>query len=767
MKRRMSTFKDSVNSLVGKTLFCTISITMAVLMTTSVVLFFWFRSQMTKEYQKLTNATIANIEVVFDYYMDNTKNMMVQWFYSSDGTVCRLSNDNNVSSNMPLLLNVQNVIGNIPFIHSLYFLGENREVVFETGTGISYTKDLSDVLPEKLALKKNVVKPFIWLAQNRYQNKDDVALLTMYCWETPLESPRFTGAAVVNLDAGELSRSLFSEKVPEDLEIFIMDESGNIICHSGMEYYGQNWSDREDIKKILAGEEHVFKASQDDRLIETSWIKSMQSGFYIVAQSEYVNGIHRFNTIANVVFVVMLAAAAIIIAFTWPLCRLIYKPLNSMISDIRKKIAMEDHGYNEIQVLNQYYEQLAEDILQLNENEEKNFIVKNLLLDNQIDTVQNLLLKNRMISVGRGYFLVLAYLTDDKEKALSMQEYDMMRKIVSDIFSSNLGNLGCCTYFEISLRKMLFLLSEADEQSIDGSELLSGVKQIRRSAEDLIHNKVVIYLSDRYLGDCDNCVPAFKEAEERLKTRSILEENAGTEIGHYNQAGAAEQMKAAEKHEKEFLVCAKKRDREKYIKTLEALLDNCKDVRYKEFIAFMVKLSLEVLQLKGKKLKTEDSEEQEKKLRQQLEGLSLRREYIEWFDVLFQEADVKMEQINSYSTANQMSDAVDYIRNNYDDSMLNVNMLADKMNISAPYFGKLFKEFTGCTALEYITRTRMEKAHDLLLTEPDKDISKIASAVGYSNNAYFATAFKKYFGVSPSKLRDYHAVSGIKTDSDE
>ncbi len=156
MKRRMSTFKDSVNSLVGKTLFCTISITMAVLMTTSVVLFFWFRSQMTKEYQKLTNATIANIDVVFDYYMDNTKNMMVQWFYSSDGTVCRLSNDNNVSSNMPLLLNVQNVIGNIPFIHSLYFLGENREVVFETGTGISYTKDLSDVLPEKLALKKTL-----------------------------------------------------------------------------------------------------------------------------------------------------------------------------------------------------------------------------------------------------------------------------------------------------------------------------------------------------------------------------------------------------------------------------------------------------------------------------------------------------------------------------------------------------------------------------------------------------------------------------------
>ena len=53
----------------------------------------------------------------------------------------------------------------------------------------------------------------------------------------------------------------------------------------------------------------------------------------------------------------------------------------------------------------------------------------------------------------------------------------------------------------------------------------------------------------------------------------------------------------------------------------------------------------------------------------------------------------------------QMEEAVDYIRSNYDDCMLNVNMLADRLNISASYFGKLFREFTGCSALEYTAKT--------------------------------------------------------------
>ncbi len=104
-------------------------------------------------------------------------------------------------------------------------------------------------------------------------------------------------------------------------------------------------------------------------------------------------------------------------------------------------------------------------------------------------------------------------------------------------------------------------------------------------------------------------------------------------------------------------------------------------------------------------------------------------------------------------------EAVDYIRNNYDDCNLNVNQLADRLNISTAYFGQLFAEFTGLRTLDYILRMRMEKARDILLSEPGTDISQVASAVGYGSSTYFTTAFKKFYGVTPSRFRDYHAAA--------
>ena len=42
----------------------------------------------------------------------------------------------------------------------------------------------------------------------------------------------------------------------------------------------------------------------------------------------------------------------------------------------------------------------------------------------------------------------------------------------------------------------------------------------------------------------------------------------------------------------------------------------------------------------------------------------------------------------------------------------------------------------------------------MLLAKTDKKIYEIASAVGYSSNTYFSTAFKKKFGLTPQQYRD-------------
>ena len=52
-------------------------------------------------------------------------------------------------------------------------------------------------------------------------------------------------------------------------------------------------------------------------------------------------------------------------------------------------------------------------------------------------------------------------------------------------------------------------------------------------------------------------------------------------------------------------------------------------------------------------------------------------------------------------------------------------------------------------------KVRMEKAQELLLGEPDKSIAQVAEEVGYNNSTYFTTAFKKFYGVTPSRFREY------------
>lgn len=154
MKKKLLAVKYKSNSLVTKTIFYIVAIILAVLMAASVILFFWFRRQMMQEYRQLTNAAIANADLSFDYYITNTKDMMVQWFDSAEGTNCRVTPDYKMVENMSLLITIRNAIENVPYLHSVYFLNKYGQVCFDTSAGTAYAASLDELLPEKSFLRK-------------------------------------------------------------------------------------------------------------------------------------------------------------------------------------------------------------------------------------------------------------------------------------------------------------------------------------------------------------------------------------------------------------------------------------------------------------------------------------------------------------------------------------------------------------------------------------------------------------------------------------
>ena len=85
---------------------------------------------------------------------------------------------------------------------------------------------------------------------------------------------------------------------------------------------------------------------------------------------------------------------------------------------------------------------------------------------------------------------------------------------------------------------------------------------------------------------------------------------------------------------------------------------------------------------------------------------------------------------------------------------LTIEALAEVAAVTPQYFCEIFKEATHQRPIEYINKRRINLAKELILKNPSKKIQKIASEVGFENNSYFATVFKKQEGLSPNRFRE-------------
>ena len=95
---------------------------------------------------------------------------------------------------------------------------------------------------------------------------------------------------------------------------------------------------------------------------------------------------------------------------------------------------------------------------------------------------------------------------------------------------------------------------------------------------------------------------------------------------------------------------------------------------------------------------------------------------------------------------------LDYIYNNLNRS-LTVAELAERENLNAEYFSRLFVNETGKKVSDFITEVKMKTAQNML-AHSEYSILEISMSLGYSSQSFFSTVFKKYCGMTPKKYRD-------------
>ncbi len=105
---------------------------------------------------------------------------------------------------------------------------------------------------------------------------------------------------------------------------------------------------------------------------------------------------------------------------------------------------------------------------------------------------------------------------------------------------------------------------------------------------------------------------------------------------------------------------------------------------------------------------------------------------------------------NVYSL--QTTQAMNYVGSHYTDD-INVESVADSLNINRSYLSKLFKKNTGISLGEYIRKERVKAAANMLEFS-DYTASEIAEYLHFSSQSHFIQCFKKEMGCTPAQYRN-------------
>ncbi|TYP71092.1 helix-turn-helix domain-containing protein [Paenibacillus methanolicus] len=103
-------------------------------------------------------------------------------------------------------------------------------------------------------------------------------------------------------------------------------------------------------------------------------------------------------------------------------------------------------------------------------------------------------------------------------------------------------------------------------------------------------------------------------------------------------------------------------------------------------------------------------------------------------------------------TSSKIKKAIDYIRSHYAEE-ITLRSLSEHLQLSENHLSRMFTKETGESFIAYLTRTRIQKAKELL-KQTDLPIGEISEAIGYANQEHFSRVFKKVEGQSPSAFRN-------------
>lgn len=98
----------------------------------------------------------------------------------------------------------------------------------------------------------------------------------------------------------------------------------------------------------------------------------------------------------------------------------------------------------------------------------------------------------------------------------------------------------------------------------------------------------------------------------------------------------------------------------------------------------------------------------------------------------------------------KLQQAINYIQTHLAEDVT-LEAIATELGMSQYYFARLFKQSTGYSPYQYVIKSRIERARELMMQE-QHSIATIALQVGFASQSQFGRHFKRLTGVTPKQF---------------
>lgn len=575
------------------------------------------------------------------------------------------------------------------------------------------------------------------------------------------------GAIVIHVDERYILETIRSIGGTSE-DVFVLNENGIVLSHTNIDQFLHNFSEDPNIQVILNSnrESDYFIATVNGKKQLFTYVKSPQQKWIFVSVKPFDLLVSDISALRYFTWTVALSMIIIGFVLAYIAANRIYNPLGQLLAKVQSVSGKRTSGsirrQNEYALLSEAFSSVIEQASS-KELEVKHSltVLKKTYLEHALKgTLHNLWSSNITIEELRDqfaapYFTVILAKIDhystlnDKH---SLQQLGLFRFAICNISQELLCTHGANDSIVID-EETVAILMQSDTAQLSASVFLT-LGEIQHIIRNYF-NLTITFSIGTSVDKQEHISSSYQLAQEYINYRlffgheSIIHEELVLSRKLRNNGYPASA-------EKKLLEALNLNHVAKIDQAINQFSKEISSMTYYHTLSYANQLLITLMKEFDGTLHIMQQHSKEcHDIINQLPNQETLSEIITCIKQFCEIITTLLEKKNSAKNRHIIEFVCQFLEENYYQSDLGVEVMADKVQLSSSYLGKLFKAHTQMSFNDYLRNIRLETAKQLLLNT-DESVISISEKVGIASSNYFFSLFKKKYGISPSQYREQH-----------